>query len=264
MSVELTFPAQGAALVVGGSGGVGAYICQTLARAGSPVAFTYHRSKKRGDETLAKVKAIGRPCSVHGLDGSDAEAVKALVEETAATYGGLHTVIYAAGPIVDFLPLADAAPEQWLRFMNSDAAAVFNLAHYAMPHLRKSRGSFTACVTFANRRVLDCDGLSAAPKAAIEALIRQVAAEEGKHGVRANSVGLGWIDAGVGASSAESDHSLRDAFGEAAMQYLTQIARLENRPGSGQEFANTVVFLASQQASYVTGQAIMVDGGGSL
>ena len=248
--------------MIGGSGGVGSYICQTLARAGTPVAFTYNKSRKRRDATLAKLKEIGVSCSVHALDGGAAAAVKALVEQTVATYGGLHSVIYAAGPIVDFVPLSEVQPEKWQQFMSSDAGSVFNLVHAAMPHLRKVRGSFTACVTFANRRVLDCDGLSAAPKAAVESMMRQIAAEEGKYGVRANSVGLGWIDAGVGAS--ESDHSLRESIGEGAMKHLGDIVYPQNRPGTGQEFANAVVFFASQQASYITGQAIMVDGGGSI
>lgn len=262
MSVELTFPVQGAALVVGGSGGAGSMICQTLARAGTPVAFTYYKGSKRADATLAAIKEIGVACSAHAIDGSDSGAVKKLVGEVVARYGGLHTAIYAAGPLIDFLPVSEAQPEQWLRFMNSDAASVFNLAHATMPHLRKAQGSFTACVTFANRRVLDCDGLSAAPKAAVESLIRQLAAEEGKYGVRANSVGLGWIDVGVG--NAQTEHSLHTTFGPAALDYLRQIIRLQGRPGTGQEFANAVVFFASQQASYITGQAVMVDGGGSL
>ena len=262
MSLQISFPSTGAALVFGGSGGSGSMICQTLARAGTPVAFTYNRGKKRADETMTKLREIGVAAMADAVDGSDAAAVKTFVDRVATEHGGLHTVIYAAGPLIDFLPLADATPVQWQRFMTADAGSLFNLAHAAMPHLRKARGSLTACVTFANRRVLDYDGLSAAPKAAVESLIRQIAAEEGKHGVRANSVGLGWIDVGVG--NADSEHSLHSTFGEAGLNHLRATIRLEGRPGTGQEFANAVVFFASQQASYITGQAVMVDGGGSL
>jgi 3-oxoacyl-[acyl-carrier protein] reductase len=262
MSIELHFPAQGAALVFGGSGGAGSVICQTLARAGVSVAFTYHRGMQRAEQTLARLRDMGAPTSAHQVDGADSDAVQSLVDGIANQYGGLHSIIYAAGPIIDFVPLANATPEQWLRFMNSDAAAVFNLAHAAMPYLRKSKGSITACVTFANRRVLDYDGLSAAPKAAIESLLRQIAAEEGQNGVRANAVGLGWINVGVG--SPDSDHSVFESFGDAGLDKLKQLIRLEGRPGTGQELANAVVFLASQQASYITGQVLMVDGGASL
>lgn len=262
MTFNLTYPTEGAALVVGGSGGVGSVICETLAKAGVPVAFTYNKSGDRAKVTAGKLQALGQEPLFASVDGRDAAATRSFVDAVVKRHGCLHTVVYAGGPLVEFTPLADASEEQWMRFMAADAGGVFNLASAVMPHLRKvGRASFTSCVTFANRRVLDLDGLSAAPKAAVESLVRQIAAEEGKHGVRANSVGLGWIDAGMG--TAQSDQSLHDTFGQKAMDRLLQSIRL-GRPGTAQELANVAVFLASDQASYVTGQAVMVDGGGSL
>jgi 3-oxoacyl-[acyl-carrier protein] reductase len=263
MGLQLTFPAEGGAFVFGGSGGAGSAICQMLAEAGTPVAFTYHRGKVRAEATEAEVRSRGQNCAIYQLDGADATAVEAAVNSAAEQFGGLHTVIYAGGPQIDFLPIADVPAHSFRSSIEAEVISVHNLVRAGVPHLRQSGGSFTACVTFAIRRVLDRDGLSAVPKAAIESMVRQVAAEEACHRVRANCVGLGWIDVGLGAAPGVSDNSLREAFGKEAMEALLQIIRL-GRPGTGMELASAVLFFASQQASYLTGQTVMADGGATI
>jgi 3-oxoacyl-[acyl-carrier protein] reductase len=260
MAYNLTFPQTGAALVYGGSGGAGSAICEALAQAGTPVAFTYFSGVRRGEATLLRLKEIGVPCQSYALDGRDTQAVAAMTEQVVETFGGLHTVITASGPRIDFMPIGDMPPDRWRHYLEADATATFNVVHATLPHLRASQGSLTACVTFANRRVLDYDGSSAVPNAAVESLVKQLAAEEGPRGVRANAVGLGWIDVGVGAADTEqSDHP---SFGPEGLAQLRAKIRL-GRPGTGPELAAAVVFLASQQASYITGQIVSVDGGSS-
>jgi NAD(P)-dependent dehydrogenase (short-subunit alcohol dehydrogenase family) len=198
------------------------------------------------------------PSQSYSIDGRDADVVAAMTAQVVETFGGLHTVIVASGPLIDFRPIGDMAPDRWRHYMEADATAIFNVVHATLPHLRASRGSFTACVTFANRRVLDYDGASAVPKAAVESLVKQLAAEEGSRGVRANAVGLGWIEVGVGA--ADTEQSAHPSLGDEGLARLLAGIRL-GRPGTGPELAAAVVFLASQQASYITGQIITVDGG---
>lgn len=261
MTYELSFPDTGAALVFGGSGGAGAAICEALALAGTPVAFTYFRGARRGEETLQRLKALGVPCQSYQVDGRDTAAVAGMVDQVVQTFGGLHSVITASGPLIDFMPIGDMSPDAFRGYLEGDATAIFNVIHAGLPHLRASGGSVTTCVTFANRRVLDYDGASAVPKAAVESLIKQLAAEEGPRGVRANAVGLGWIEVGVGA--ADTEQSAHAAFGPEGVEKLRAMTRL-GRPGTGPELAAAVVFLASRQASYITGQIITVDGGSTV
>lgn len=263
MAFELTFPSQGAALVFGGSGGAGAAICEALARAGCTVAFTYFRGTARAEATLSKLRALGARCSSHTVDARDHAAVQTLARQVAVTYGGIHTAICAAGPSLVFQPVSEVSFEKWRENVDTDLHGVFNMVQATVPHLRQSKGSFTALVTFANRRMLALDGVSAQPKAAVESLIRQVACEEGAYGVRANAVGLGGINVGMGAVGG-GETSIADEFGQDALDFLRSIIRLEGRLGTGEEVANAVTFLASQQASYITGQTVLVDGGAAL
>ena len=120
----------------------------------------------------------------------------------------------------------------------------------------------------ANHRTLDTDGLSAIPKAAVESLVRQIAAEEAVHGIRANAVPIGWIG-GFASSFDEARAYTAGMSGpegpptRALMERLMSWIRM-GRPGTGEEAANIVAFLASRQASYVTGCLIPADGGAIL
>ena len=98
------------------------------------------------------------------------------------------------------------------------------------------------------------DILSAAPKAAIEMLVRGIAKEEGRYGMRANCVGPGFIDAGLGAELLNREGG--EKFTEMVRRSLPM-----KRFGSGREIADAVVFLLSSKASYITGQSLAVDGG---
>jgi len=263
MGLQLTFPSNGCAFVVGGSGGAGAAICARLAEAGSKVALTYHNGKERALRAAEEVERHGVASAVYHLEGSDEGSVVSAIEAAAERFDGIHSIIYAAGPRIEFLPVAEAPLENYVDAIAAEALTVLNLARVGITHLRRARGSFTACISFANRRVLDLDGLSAIPKAAVESTVRQLAAEEGTNRVRANCVGLGWIDVGLGASSDAAEQSLRESFGEDAIAALLKMIRL-GRPGRGDELASAVVFLASEQASYITGQTLMADGGATL
>ncbi len=248
------FPA-GRAFVAGGSGGIGSAICLALAEAGCDVVLTYNKGRARADEVVEAVEAVGRQALAIQLSLEGADEVKKAVDDAAAAGGGLHTVVYAVGPFVEFKFMSQVEPSMFADYLRQDTCACFNLVHAAVPHLRRSRGSMVAITTTAVDRWANRDGLSAIPKAAVNMLMRGIAREEARFGVRANMVALGIIEAGMFKQTVEKGY-IDDRY-LAAMKSNVPLQRL----GTAEEVADAVTFLASSRAGYTTGQVLHVDGG---
>ncbi len=255
-SIAKEFPA-GVALVTGGSGGLGRAICERLAGAGVHVALTYRKRREAADAAARAVRDLGGVASVHAADLEDAAAVAPLVEAIAAEHGAIQTVIHAVGSDIPMRFVSQIDHATWRAVLHADIDGFFNLVHAVIPHLRRSRGSIVALTSAGLRRYPSRDMLSVAPKAAIEALLRGVAREEGRHGIRANSVAIGVIDAGIFHRLASTE--LDPAWIEAARANAPL-----GRFGAAAEVAEAAVFLASARASYITGQTLVVDGGYSF
>ncbi|MGV2585273.1 UNVERIFIED_CONTAM: SDR family oxidoreductase [Mycobacterium avium subsp. hominissuis] len=242
------------ALVAGGSGGIGSAICQALARDGFDIALTYRHNVEAAERTAEAVRDLGATAWVHHLDLTDVDATAALVRAMPR----LDTIIYAAGPSIPMRYTAQITPQEFAHQLAADAAACFNLLQPAIERLRVSRGSMVALVTTALRRYATRDLLSAAPKGAVEQLVRAIAAEEGKNGVRANCVGVGVIAAGLLDDLIDSGDYHQEAL-EAARRAIPM-----RRFGTADELADVVAFLAGTRSAYVTGQTLRVDGGYSV
>jgi NAD(P)-dependent dehydrogenase (short-subunit alcohol dehydrogenase family) len=186
------------------------------------------------------------------------DCVRACLDSIATEHGAIHTIAHAAGTHIDQPYISQTTPEQWRHTMDADVNGFFHVAHAALPHLRESQGSIVFVSSSGIRRFPPGDVLSVAPKAAIEALMRGIAREEGRYGIRANNVAVGVVDAGIFPKLVERGE-LSQTWIDAAMRN-TPLRRF----GTPKEIADAVVFLASTRARYITGQTLFVDGGYTL
>ncbi len=245
----------GAALVVGGTGGLGLPIARMLAKRGSHVAVTYRSDAAAASSAVSTAREWGARASAYQLELTSDEAAAQVVDDVVEEYGGLHTLVYAAGPHVPMVHLSNVAPTTWPRQLNADAAGFFDVVHPALPHLRHVQGCIVAVTTAATARYPVRDGLSAGPKGAVEALVRALAAEEGRFGVRVNSVGPGMLTDGMAGRLISSGDLSTEAL---------DIARANiplRRFGTATDIAEAVCFLASDRAGFISGQKLNVDGG---
>jgi len=245
----------GVAVVTGGSGGLGEAVVRLLVERGSRVVFTY----RSNEATATKIaEDIGPDALPRRLDLTDAAAAQALLDEVGRDEGGVHTLVYASGPHVPMTHLSRVGTDQFADQINNDVLAFFHLTQAALPWLRRTGGSIVAVTTAATDRYPVRDGLSAVPKGAVEALVRGLAVEEGRYGIRANSVGPGMLTDGM-AVRLIANRDLDEVALEAARRN-TPLRRF----GTATDIAEAVCFLASERAKFISGQKLNVDGGYSV
>jgi NAD(P)-dependent dehydrogenase (short-subunit alcohol dehydrogenase family) len=248
--------APGCAVVIGGSGGIGKGVATLLAQH-TPVVITYRNNANTASELQHALMKNGGTIDIQPCDTADIVSIENCFAAANARFGDVHTVVNAAGSDIRMRFIGDLPIEEWTRVMAADANGFFHLLHNALPYLRKSRGSIVQISSIGLSRWPKKDVLSVAPKAAIEALMQGVAREEGRYGVRANSVQLGVIDAGIFHRLKGKDF---DAGWVAAATENTALKRF----GTAQDVAEAVLFLASRQSAYTTGQSLRLDGGFAL
>ena len=246
------FP-EGVALVFGGSGGLGSGVVDLLSKCGTNVAFTYLNNKEAAEVNIAKVEANGQKASASSVDLLDVGKVEEFVNAAKDEFGRIHSVVFATGPFLHILPILDADPEDVYKTLDTDIKGFYHVLRAVVPVLREGGGgSITALTTAAIHRYISTDALSSVPKSGVQHLCTAIAREEGHNGIRANCVAVGLIAVGLSQEIDSPPGGILD-------QWMQQVAL--GRPGAPEELFDTVVFLASENAGYISGQSLPVDGG---
>ncbi|MCL4114370.1 UNVERIFIED_CONTAM: hypothetical protein GTU68_025732 [Idotea baltica] len=235
------------AVVTGGASGIGAATTRRLVREGASVVL----GDLQEDAAVALAQELGDAVLPVVVDVTDLAAVEGLMAEAANEFGQLDIVFNNAG-IGSLGRIDEIDVEEWHRVIDVDLNAVFYGCRAALPHLRANGGG--AIVNTASISGLFGDwGLPAynAAKGAVMNLTRTLAADHARDGIRVNAVCPG------GVVTAMTDSLAQSRRAQEQYERLVPMARM----GQADEIASAVAFLASDDASYITGHGLVVDGG---
>lgn len=243
------------AIVTGASSGIGRATAKLFAQEGASIVATARRQTEL-DALLDEIKAEGGRAAVVAGDVRDEAAARAVVQTAVDRYGGLDIAFNNAGTLGTAGSIAEMALDDWRDIVDTNLTSAFLAAKHQLPAmLAGGSGSLIFTSTFVGYAV-GFPGMTAyaASKAGLVGLTRVLAAEYGPSGIRVNAILPGGTDTPMGQAAANTPESR--AF-VAGLHALKRIARPE-------EIAHSVLHLASDAASFVTGSAFVVDGGVSI
>lgn len=240
------------ALITGGGSGLGLGIATAYASLGATVMLV-SRNEERVQNAAKHINELGGSAAAMQCDVRNYDQVKAAVEATAERFGHLDILVNnAAGAFI--CPTEELSPNGWKTVIDIDLNGTFYCCHAAYPYLRTSSftGSVISIITMLGVTGWPQAAHAGAAKAGVLSLSRTLAVEWGQDHIRVNTISPGPIDGTEGVQRMYTDVGLRD---EAAKQ--TALGRF----GQSADIANAAVYLASDLASYVTGENLIVDGG---
>ncbi len=237
------------AVVTGGAGGIGAAICEALCREGYSVIINFCHSKENAEKLASRLCAEGYNAVVFGADVSCSDEADALID-FAFSYGGrLDLLVNNAG--VSLRTLFDmTTDEQWRRITDINLTGVFNCSRAAVKHMLSAKnGRIINISSMWGQTGGACEVAYSASKAGVIGLTKALAKELAPSGITVNCICPGVIDTPMMSGFSDEDRSL--------IAEDIPVGRF----GTPEEVANAVVFLSSENSSYITGQIIGVNGG---
>ena len=237
------------ALVTGGSRGIGRAVAIELAKEGATVAINYAGNKAAAEEVQSIITQMGGKAMIIQADVSDEKSAMQMVEEVIAQLGGIDILVNNAGITRDGLFIR-MKEEDWNAVINTNLTGIFNCTKVAAKYMMTKRSG----------RIINMSSVSgimgnagqtnyAAAKAGVIGFTKSLAREMASRGITVNAVAPGFIATDMTAAMPE----------KAQEHVLTSIPL--GKMGKPEDIANAVLFLASDKASYITGQVIHVDGG---
>ncbi len=240
-------------LVTGGSRGIGRAIVESFAREGANVAFVYHSNQAAADALAASLADTPGEILPLQCDVADHEQVLAAVEQVVTRWNRLDVLVNNAGIIKDGL-LATMSYADWNRVIQTNLNSVYSFCHAAIrPMMSQRYGRIVNMSSVAAEFANSGQANYAASKGGIQGLTRCLATEVARRNITVNAVAPGFIET-------DMTEAVVNAVGAAEMKKKIPSRRL----GSPADIAAAVLFLASDDASYITGQILKVDGGLTL
>jgi len=237
------------ALVTGASGGIGAACARELAERGYTVLAHANRNISEAEALACELRTDGMDAHALQCDLSDSAAVTAMCKEILALYHRVDALVLCAGISHTGL-LTDMTDEQWHRVMDINVSGSFYLIRALAPGMISNRsGAIVTISSMWGRSGASCEAAYSASKAAIIGLTQALAKELGPSGVRVNCIAPGVIDT-----------KMMDEHSEETKKVLAEETPL-GRLGTGKDVAKAAAFLLSDNASFITGQTLGVDGG---
>lgn len=237
------------ALVTGGSRGIGRSIAVALAEAGADVAITYARSADAADEVVKEIKALGRKAVAIQADAVNTDRAAEVIKEFVDTFGKIDVLVNNAGITKDTL-IMRMSEEQWDDVIATNLKSVFNYSKAVVrPMMRNKAGSVINISSVVGLTGNAGQTNYAASKAGIIGFSKSLAKEIASRNIRVNVIAPGYIVT-----------DMTDTLDEKVLASIEEETPL-GRGGTTEEIAASVVFLASEASTYITGEVLRVDGG---
>ncbi|MCX6351444.1 MAG: 3-oxoacyl-[acyl-carrier-protein] reductase [Bacteroidetes bacterium] len=237
------------ALVTGGSRGIGKGIVEKFAEQGAHIAFTFLSSVDKAKAFEEELQKMGVKAKGYQSDAADFASAEKLIDTIVADFGGLDIVVNNAGITKDTL-LMRMSEEQWDAVIHTNLKSVFNISKFAIRPMLKAKGGCIINMT----SVVGINGNAgqanyAASKAGIIGFTKSYAKELGSRNIRCNAIAPGFIETEM---TSDLSEEIKSKWAETIPL---------KRAGSTEDVANLAAFLASEMATYITGQVLNVDGG---
>ncbi|HEV8485109.1 MAG TPA: 3-oxoacyl-[acyl-carrier-protein] reductase [Blastocatellia bacterium] len=238
-----------AAIVTGGSRGIGRAIVKELSARGANVAFSFSKNKEMADELVAEVAASGRRAIAFQTDVTDAAGAEQMVRSVKSEFGSVDYLVNNAGITRDKLIMM-MSEEDWDAVLDTNLKGVFNVTKPAVSIMvRQRRGSVLNITSISGVVGMAGQTNYSASKAGLIGFTKALAKEVGRRSITVNALALGLIETDMTSTLAE----------EYRQKIIEQIPL--NRYGTTTEVARIATFLLSDDARYITGQVIQADGG---
>lgn len=244
------------ALITGGSRGIGAASVRYFAQAGADVAFNYHRNRAAAEQVQRDARKYGTRVESYKADLSRDADGKKLVEFTKERLGRLDILVANAGIWnVEDVGIEKLPEREWDEMIRVNLKSVYSVVHYAVPQMMAQKaGRIVALSSTAGQRGESMHSHYAASKGAIISFVKGLSTELAQHNILVNCVAPGWVDTEMSRPVLKTKAGSKFAKGAIPL----------GRVGTAEEIAGAILFLASDLATFITGEILNVNGGAVL